>query len=157
MRVLLAAGLLLATSLAVQAEPWRLDRLRIEAGTFYSAVQFDADGDYALVVECHQETGDYQLFVESPYEWETGASYAPEVPAILTVDGVELSDVPFHFDDKQLMEGIRADTSAAGFRELLLRLANAGGEIRLNYFDRAATFSAEGAAEALFALDEGCR
>jgi hypothetical protein len=150
-------GLLLVTSTA-QAAPWRVESYTINPGTFYSAAQYDAAEDYVLVVQCHEESGVFELYVESPYDWETGASYAPEVPAILTVGGVEVSDVMFYFDDRSMIEGIRADNTSEAFGSLLDRMLAAGehGEIGLTYFDRSTSFSTEGLLDALHTLLGSC-
>lgn len=156
MRTLLAVCILLATSGAALAEPWRLESYTINPGTFHSAAQFDSSGDYVMVVQCHQETGVFELYVESPYDWDFEASYAPEVPAVLGVGGVDVADVMFYFDDKQMGEGIRADNTGEAFGRLLDRLASATDPITLNYFERSATFSAEGIHHALMSLASSC-
>lgn len=158
MRILLATVILLASSMAAHAEPWKVESYTINPGTFHTAVQFDATGDYAMVVECHEETGKFELYVESPYDWDLTASYAPEVPAVLSVGGADVSDVMFYFDEKQLGEGIRADTSTESFGRLLDRMVGVGdhGEIGLTYFDRSARFSTAGLVDALLSLSNGC-
>ena len=152
-------GLLLcATVTNAQAEPWRVETYKINPGTFHSATQFDAKGDYAMVIECHEETGRFELFVESPYDWDLEASYAPEVPAVLNVGGVDVTDVKFYFDEKQLGEGIRADTADAAFGRLIDRMIGVGeyGEIGLSYFDRSASFPTEGLLDAVLSLSNNC-
>lgn len=156
MRLPIAAMTVLATAFAAQAAPWRVDSYTINPGTFHDAVQYDSTEDFVLVVQCHEESGVFDLYVESPYDWEEGASYAPEVPAVVTVDGVEVTDVMFRFDERQIIEGITADNTTPAFTALLERLLTATGEIRLDYFDRSATFSAEGIEEALYILVGSC-
>jgi hypothetical protein len=153
-----AAALLCASATSAAAEPWRLESYTINPGTFHSATQFDAKGDYAMVIECHEETGRFELFVESPYDWDLEASYAPEVPAVLNVGGVDVTDVRFYFDEKQLGEGIRADTADAAFGRLLDRMIGVGdyGEIGLSYFDRTASFPTEGLVDAILSLGNSC-
>lgn len=154
----IAAALLCATITSARAEPWRLESYTINPGTFHTAVQFDAAGDYAMVVRCHQESGAFELYVESPFDWDLDASYAPEVPTVLNVGGVDVTDVMFYFDEKQLFEGIRADTSTAAFGALLDTMLAVGdhGEIGLSYFDRKAAFSTEGLLDALMSLGNSC-
>lgn len=150
-----AAAFVLLSSPAMAA-PWSVDSYTIDPGTFHSAVQYDAAGDYVLVVQCHEESRVFELYVESPFDWETDASYAPEVPAVLTIDGVEVTDVMFYFDDRQMGEGIRADNNTAAFKALLERLLAAKQPIELSFFDRSTAFSAEGIDDALHALVGSC-
>lgn len=156
MRLLITASVVLATCYAAQAEPWRVDSYTIDPGTFHSAVQSDLEGAYALIVQCHEETRVFEVLLESPFDWETGASYAPEVPAVVTINDFPMTDVMFYFDERSWSEGIRADNSTEAFRTLLERLLRAEGEIQVRYFDRSATFSAEGIEDALMALVGSC-
>lgn len=158
MKLLLAASVAILTSTSVQAAPWRVDTLTLTSGVLHSTVQFSDDGDYALVIECMAGGGDFTIYVESPFDWEDGASYAPEVPATLIVDGAAISNVMFHFDERQLAEGIAAvpQGQAEAFEAMLARLHDASGPIELRYFDRAATFSAEDLGEALQTIRRAC-
>ena len=157
-RYLLAAALLISTVVSVQAEPWRTDSLTLESGTVHSASVISTDGDYALVVECTLNAP-FSMWVESPFDWEPGASYAPEVPTRFVVNGVEVSDVMFQFDPKQLGEGI---SSSPESQEALGRLLDAmlgmgnHGEIEFNYFDRSASFTTDGLVDSLLVLANNC-
>lgn len=157
-KLALAATLIATTAGPAVAGPWRIDSFTINPGTFHSAVQFTETEDYALVVECHEETGRFEIFLESPFDWEPGASYAPEVPTTMTIDGVASTDVMFHFDERQLYEGIVAspDGQAEAFGRLLDALSQAGDTVTVSYFDKQATFSAEGLSVALLSLGGSC-
>jgi hypothetical protein len=152
------AALLCASITNAQAAPWSVESYTINPGTFHSASQFDTTGDYVMVLECHEETGLFEFYVESPYDWDTTASYAPDVPTVLNVGGDDVTDVKFYFDEKQLGEGIRADTADAAFGRLLDRMIGMGdyGAIGLTYFDRSASFSTEGLFDAVLSLSNSC-
>ena len=153
----LAAILIMASGTA-SAAPWRIDSYTINPGTFHSAVQLSSDEDYALVVQCHEETGAFEVYVESPIDWEPGASYAPEVPATVVVDNHAITDVMFHFDDRQMGEGIVAfpNGQADAFARMLDLFAEASIEVGIAYFDKQATFSVEGLGAAMRSLRESC-
>ena len=151
-----AIALLTFGATAAQAAPWQVESYTINPGTFHTASQSDAAEDYYLTVSCHEETGVFEVYLESPFEWELDASYAPEVPAVLTIDGFAVTDVMFYFDDRSWSEGIRADNSTEAFTQLLERLLDATGEIEMSYFDRSATFSSEGIEDALYSLVGSC-
>lgn len=156
-RPILAATLLLASAGVAHAEPWRTDSLSLQSGTVYSASVLDAEGDYALVVEC-KSNGAFNIWIESPFDWDVDASYAPEVPTVFLIDGTEISDVMFQFDSRQLGEGIVAYSKdqPAAFENLLTALRSAADGIGFSYFDRTATFTAEGSSAAILFLQDSC-
>lgn len=143
---------------AAQASAWSVDSYTIDPGTFHLAAQSDSTGNFALVVQCHEETGEFEIYIESPFDWEEDASYAPEVPAVFTIDGTEISDVLFHFDDRQIVEGIVAKPAGQemAFELLLEAIGEARDSIGFSYFDRTGTFSTEGADDALTGLLFAC-
>lgn len=154
--VLAAAFAVSLTASAAAAAAWKVESYTINPGTFHTAAQEDTTGDYFLVVRCHEESDVFEVYVESPFDWEPDASYAPEVPAVLTIDGFAVTDVMFYFDDRSWTEGIRADNSTEQFKMLLERLLRAQDAIDLQYFDRTATFPAEGIEDALYSLAGSC-
>ena len=77
---------------------------------------------------------------------EDDASDAPDVPATFSIDGVEISDVAFVFDDRSFTEGIVAYAKGQElpFEALRNAMASASSAIDLGYFDKRASFSSRG-------------
>ena len=158
MKSALALSLLCASVGAAPAEPWTYERFDTGKVVIHSAHQFSNDGDYVLTVQCTEPRA-WTVYVESPFDWEAGADYAPEVPARIAVGESIIADLMFRFDERQPGEGIAAYPTGQepAFSALVFALAGAGHPIDLGYFDRAATFAPDGADAAISAVLDACR
>ena len=158
MKSVLALWILCASAGTATAEPWTYERFDTGKVVIHSAHQVSNDGDYVLSVECTEPRA-WTVYVESPFDWEQGADYAPEVPTRIGVGETIIADVMFRFDERQLGEGIAAypTSQEPAFSALVFALAGAGKPIELAYFDRAGTFAPDGAHDAISAVLEACR
>lgn len=147
----------LASTSLCAAAPWKTDKFDTGVIVSYTAVQSDAAEDYFLVVECIAPD-QWNIHVESPIDWEDDASYAPDVPATFGIDGVEISDVVFVFDDRSFTEGIVAYAKGQErpFEALVDAMASASSTIDLGYFDKRASFSSQGSAAAIRHVRDSC-
>ena len=147
----------LASTSLCSAAPWNTDKFDTGVIVSYTATQSDVAEDYYLVVQCIVP-GRWDIHVESPIDWEDDASYAPDVPAIFGIDGVEVGNVAFVFDDRSLTEGIVAYAMGQElpFDALRDALASASSAIDLAYFDKRISFSSEGSAAAIRYVKDSC-
>ena len=150
------AVVLTSTSLCAAA-PWKTDKFDTGVIVSYTATQSDAAEEYYLVVQCIVP-GKWNIFVESPIDWDDSASYAPDVPATFGIDGIEISDVAFIFDDRSFTEGIVAYAKGQElpFEALRDALASASSTINLGYFDKRTSFSSEGSTAAIQYVKDSC-
>ena len=158
MRLLIAAATALTlTTTFASAEKWGFESATVGNKAFYAAFQIDESGDFVLSVECYEGSPPV-ITVATPFLWDQTASYAPDVPATFVIDGAEISDVLFYFDFSLDGEDLVAfpDGQEAAFRGLIEAFGSARDTIALSYFDKSASFSADGATEALFTLLDGC-
>lgn len=150
------AVMLASTSLGTAA-PWTTEKFDTGVIVSYTAAQSDAADEYYLVVQCIVP-GRWDIYVESPIDWDDKASYAPDVPATFGIDGVEIRDVAFIFDDRSFTEGIVAYAKGQErpFEALLDAIASASSAIDLGYFDKRTSFSSEGATTAIQYVKDSC-
>ena len=153
-----ALALMIASPSLCAAAPWKTEKFDTGVIVSYSAIQSDAAEDYYLVVQCIVP-GSWDIYVESPIDWDDKASYAPDVPATFGIDGVEISNVAFVFDDRSFTEGIVAYAKGQElpFEALRDAMASASSAIDLGYFDKRTSFSSEGASAAIQYVKDSCR
>lgn len=155
----LAAGLALAAfTLPAAAAPWQNTAREAGGYQIHYALQVDDTGQYTFALSCIEETGEYSMFVNTPVNWDATASYAPEVPTTITVNGTAYSDLNFRFLNGGGREVIAFDASgwAAEFATMQVALSYASGSIEFSYFDKHLVFAADGLDTALATLANDC-
>lgn len=142
---------------AVLAAPWQTGTMDPEDPT-YLAYQLDPENESILIVDCYHFLGSPGIWVLANKAWEQTTSYAPEVEPEFAVDGIEIVAPKFHYYDYQGREGIFAGplSELEAFSSLYSAIFYAEQSITISYFDKRATFSAEGAAEAITSVEEAC-
>jgi hypothetical protein len=149
--VIAAAGLVGASQPAFSA-PWQYGT---EPGLFeiQSASQVDSSGAYKLVFDCSAAMGlaVYSMAIIEPEPWDATASYAPEVPTRLEVDGSS-REIDFFFAARASAQAVSLyeDPALNGdFFEFVRDALRSENSIRIRYFDRDLQFSGDGAAAGL--------
>jgi hypothetical protein len=153
----LVAAVLWASAAAAQDSPWEV-RIQTVNGDFYTAaMQPDSTLYFRIGLFCDQETFERKLIVESSEDWEDDASYAPDVPTRIVIDGVDRGEVTFRFakhEGRESIVGTVADIP--DFEDLVRAIAAANGRIDVSYFNKSASFAALGAAAAIGQVDAIC-
>lgn len=159
MRRLLLAIAIAATTTATLASPWKSGEEQIDGGedSLYWAEQWaESGGAYRLGYDCTYSSGVDTFFIETPDAYDPTTSYAPEVPTTFFVMGqtIEVNGV---FQDRGGQLYVVYESFAIeGFGPLFDWMVVADSPIRVIFFDRDLSFSAEGIADALKPIYEEC-
>jgi|GEM_PF-6621810 len=139
--------LLFLTSPALAA-PWQLGMTDPDDPT-YLAYQEDTESGAILIIDCYEMLASSGIWVLANKAWEETTSYAPFVEPVFTVDGVGIVAPKFHFYEYHGREGIYAGplSEFEAFSSIYSAIFYAEQSIAVSYFDKRATFSAEGVME----------
>ncbi|NMA98489.1 MAG: hypothetical protein GX970_10340 [Phyllobacteriaceae bacterium] len=157
MRHLLGLSAILLTCGASSAAPWVSATISPE-DPLVIAYQTDAKSGLNLTFECYPALALLTIYVISDANWDEGASYADVVLPVFIIDGVQYGTHEFDFMNWEGYESISSECQAGyeGFMELYQAIYQARGEINVSYFDKSATFSAEGAKAAIDTVENAC-
>ena len=124
----------------------------------YIAFQFDPATGAILMVECYYDLASYGIWVIADEPWDATASYAPNVAPVFMIDGTPVVSPSFTFYEFDGQEGIAANdfSEQEAFFGLLDAIYAASESISVSYFDKRASFSAEGVIEAIGAVEWAC-
>jgi hypothetical protein len=151
--VRLLAGSALCVLLGIApAFAWSIEE---SEGVFYT-YQLDQSGRYYLTLDCDATFGMYSLSIEGSEAWDPTTSYAPEVPTIFVIDGIEMPTASLAFVNVEDTVAVMISQGQTGFPELYDALRAATGTVEVSYFDKAMSFDVDGIADAFDVLDSFC-
>lgn len=133
----------LAFSGAAHAGPWQHD----EKDYGHLAWQGSKDEQYQLAFMCGDDAYNGAFYIRTSERYEATTSYADAVPTMFTTNGktLEMSGV---FETRAGMVSVYFD-STRKLAQLYDLIANAKGDIKVNFFDKQMFFSSEDSAVAL--------
>ena len=153
MRTYIVATLILTVGVQPSfADPWATAREFRNGEMTHRAYGSDADTGYRITYSCSNRPSSGAIVILGSELFEDGASYAPEVPVVLTVDAKRYDAMPFEFarNPNGYLEVRKNEDSGEGeFAALVEILGSAHTYIGVTYFDKDLMFSAEGAMEAV--------
>lgn len=141
------------------ADPWATASSFRDGVMTHRAFAVDPDTGYRITYSCSSVPSSGAIAIIGPELFEDGASYAPEVPVVLTVDAESYDAMPFEFarNPNGYLEVRKVeDSSEAEFAALVDILGFAHTYVGVTYFDKDLMFSAEGAMEAVLNTRLGC-
>ncbi|MBK9004368.1 MAG: hypothetical protein IPM67_13030 [Sphingomonadales bacterium] len=139
----MAVAAVLAFTGSANAGPWQHD----EKDYGHLAWQESKDGKYQLGFMCGEDADDGAFYIRTSERYEATTSYADAVPTTFASNGktLEMSGV---FETRAGMVSVYFD-SMSKLALLYDLIANAKGDIKINFFDKQMSFSSEGSAAAL--------
>lgn len=160
MKTLLAVAIITAaSSTSLMAAPWTAWSGEIDGATVHQAYQTDTGTGFELTYTCNNDTRSQQITIIGAERYEEGADYAPEVPAVVTVDTQTFDFLDFRFEKNRrgyLAVVAVPEGQALDFNALVNAMSRAQVSVSVVYFDKSMRFAAEGASNAIEAARTAC-